>query len=138
MFCSNYLLCGTPSSLSWANKGFVYAVLDYLGTNIHVFGTHMQNDGKRCRRGQGAQVRAGNLDDMRAYIDDRKIPAEELVIIAGDFNINDDSLEYSASLLSRLDVQSADTYVGYGYSFDPKEVKEKTGNQCDRVHFFFF
>ncbi|KAF9574028.1 hypothetical protein EC968_007581 [Mortierella alpina] len=110
--------CGIDS---WANKGFVYVVLDYLGTNVHVFGTHMQNDDKRCRQGQGAQDRAGNLDDMRAYIDARNIPAEELVIIAGDFNINDDSVEYSTSLINRLDVQSADAYVGYGHSFDPME-----------------
>ncbi|KAG0198255.1 hypothetical protein BGX28_008285 [Mortierella sp. GBA30] len=105
----------------FSNKGFVYAVLDYQGTNVHVFATHMQNDDILCYRGQGADIRADSLDDMRSYIDSRNIPQEELIIIAGDFNIDKDTSEYYSSLLNKLSVHTPDAYEGQGYSWDPKE-----------------
>jgi len=83
--------------ISLENKGFAYIVLDYQGANIHVFGTHLQSDSDR----KNVETRNRALDDLHSFIQDRNIPVDELVIFAGDFNINKDTKEFK-SLLERL------------------------------------
>ncbi|KAF9174095.1 hypothetical protein BGX21_009766 [Mortierella sp. AD011] len=100
-------------------KGFAYVEINYQGTNIHVFGTHTQSDDSACTSGQAANDRASQLSSMRSYIDSLNIPSDELVIMAGDFNIDRNSAEY-ADTLTRLNVNQAGTFDGFAYTWDPK------------------
>ncbi|KAG0001662.1 hypothetical protein BGZ80_009230 [Entomortierella chlamydospora] len=99
-------------------KGFAYVEINYQGTNIHVFGTHTQSDDSACTSGQAAGDRASQLSSMRSYIDSLNIPSDELVIMAGDFNIDRNSAEY-ASTLTRLSANQAGTFDGFAYTWDP-------------------
>ncbi|KAG0370439.1 sphingomyelin phosphodiesterase [Gamsiella multidivaricata] len=101
----------------FSNKGFAYVVLDYNGTNVHVFGTHMQSDDSACSSGEAASCRASQLDAWRSYIDSRNIAANELIIMAGDFNIKRDTAEFS-SMLTRLNANQPTTYDGHPWTWD--------------------
>lgn len=90
----------SPLLYRFSNKGFVYTLLDYHGTNLHVFGTHMQSDDARCSRGQAASCRALAMDAWRSFVESRKIPPEELIVFAGDFNVNRDTAEFNTTLIS--------------------------------------
>lgn len=103
----------------YAYKGIAYAVIDRGGVDVHVFGTHMQSDDSGCSDGQAAQNRGEAADDWRAFLDKRNIPANELVIMAGDFNTKRDSGEFR-SLLSRLDADQPTTYNGHAWTWDTK------------------
>ncbi|KAG0211916.1 hypothetical protein BGX28_007198 [Mortierella sp. GBA30] len=103
----------------FSNKGFAYVILDYQGTKVHVFGTHMQSDDSACTSGQAARYRGEALDAWRSYINSRNIPAGELVIMAGDFNIKRDTAEFN-SLLTRLNARQPDTYDGHPWTWDTK------------------
>ncbi|KAI1288823.1 hypothetical protein EDD11_009641 [Mortierella claussenii] len=101
-----------------SNKGFVYAVLNREGTNLHVFATHMQSDDIK---GLAAHYRGIDLDEWRKFTDARNIPEDELVIMAGDFNIHKMAPEFEQSLLMRLDVRQPDVYDGHESTWDPIE-----------------
>ncbi|KAF9209965.1 hypothetical protein BGZ49_009241 [Haplosporangium sp. Z 27] len=103
----------------FANKGFAYVVINYQGTNVHVFGTHTQSDDTSCSSGQAASDRASQLSSMRSYIDSMNIPSNELVIIAGDFNILRNSAEYN-STLTLLNVNQAGKFDGFPWTWDPQ------------------
>lgn len=107
----------TLTTPRFSNKGFAYVILDYQGTKIHVFGTHMQSDDSSCSSGQAAGYRAQALDAWRSYINSRNIPAGELVIMTGDFNIKRDTAEFN-SLLTRLDAAQPSTYNGHPWTWD--------------------
>ncbi|KAF9560449.1 hypothetical protein EC968_006206 [Mortierella alpina] len=112
-----YVYKGACGADWFSNKGFAYVILDYQGTKIHVFGTHMQSDDSSCSSGQAAQYRAQALDAWRSYINSRNIPAGELVIMTGDFNIKRDTAEFS-SLLTRLDAAQPTAYDGHPWTWD--------------------
>ncbi|KAF9361243.1 hypothetical protein BGX34_007256 [Mortierella sp. NVP85] len=107
-------LCGSDSH---ASKGVAYAVIDRDGVDVHVFGTHMQSEDTGCSKGQDAANRAEGANAWRAYIDKLNIPADELVILAGDFNTKRDTAEFK-SLLDRLDVDQPTTYNGHAWTWD--------------------
>ncbi|GJJ78900.1 hypothetical protein EMPS_11259 [Entomortierella parvispora] len=90
----------------FSNKGFIYVVLDYNGANLHVFGTHMQSDDSHCYPGQAAACRAQAMESWRSFLSDRNIPREELVIFAGDFNIDRNTAEFNSTLTSPHSVSS--------------------------------
>ncbi|KAF9392378.1 hypothetical protein CPB97_002069 [Podila verticillata] len=106
--------CGVDG---WSNKGFAQVILNYRGTNLHVYGTHMQSDNKGCSWGQAAQVRASNLELWRSYIDDTNVPANELIILAGDFNIERDTAEFN-SFLTNFQVDQPVSYQGHPHTLD--------------------
>ncbi|KAG0309667.1 hypothetical protein BGZ98_009987 [Dissophora globulifera] len=102
----------------FANKGFAYVQIAYQGiANIHVFGTHLQSDDSACASGQAAKDRGSALDAWRSFIDSRNIPANELVIMAGDFNILRDSPEFN-SMLTRMSANQPTVYNGHPWSWD--------------------
>ena len=72
--------CEGPDCL--VKKGSIYVILDRNGNNIHLFGLHLQAE-KRYGGTRLAQV--GILQE---FIIEQHIPADEAVLIAGDFNIN--------------------------------------------------
>ncbi|MFJ7057534.1 sphingomyelin phosphodiesterase [Streptomyces microflavus] len=104
----------------WSNKGFAYTVLNVNGTRVHVVGTHAQSTDPGCSAGEAAQMRSRQFKAMDAFLDAKKIPASEQVIVAGDFNVDGHSAEY-ASFLNDAGLTSADTKTGHTYSFDTRD-----------------
>ncbi|MEW2068703.1 sphingomyelin phosphodiesterase [Streptomyces sp. NPDC007346] len=104
----------------WSNKGFAYTVLDVNGTRVHVVGTHAQSTDPGCSAGEAAQMRSRQFKAMDAFLDAKRIPASEQVIVAGDFNVDGHSAEY-ASFLNDAGLSPADTRTGHTYSFDTRD-----------------
>ncbi|WP_055566839.1 sphingomyelin phosphodiesterase [Streptomyces atriruber] len=109
--------CGADA---YSNKGFVYAVLDVNGTRTHVVGTHAQSTDPGCGSGEAAAARAKQFKEMDAFLDAKNIPADEQVIVAGDFNVDSRSSEY-ASMLADGGLAPADARTGHPYSFDTQD-----------------
>ncbi|KAF9436161.1 Sphingomyelin phosphodiesterase 3 [Entomortierella beljakovae] len=101
----------------WSNKGYAYVAINYQGSNVHVFGTHMQSDDSRCSAGEAASCRSSELGAWKSYVDSLNIPSNELVIYGGDFNIKRDTPEYS-SLLTKLNVNQASSFGGHAWTWD--------------------
>ena len=73
------IIFGTTSGDDkWAKKGVVYAKIDKEGRIYHIFGSHTA----------GRDVRPEQFKVMKKFIDAQKIPKDELVIIAGDLNVD--------------------------------------------------
>lgn len=103
----------------FADKGVLYARLDWNGKPIHIFGTHTQAGDTEERR----ETRETQLILIKSLIKEMTIPADQPVLIAGDMNVdlyNDD--EYT-TMLDRLSAahplpQSGDP-LDRGYTSDP-------------------
>ncbi|KAF9302649.1 hypothetical protein BGZ74_005058 [Mortierella antarctica] len=80
----------------------------------------MQSDDAGCGWGQAAEQRARNLELWRKYIDDSKVPANELIILAGDFNIERNSAEFD-SFLTNFGVDQPDSYFGHPHTLDTQD-----------------
>ncbi|MGW1138212.1 sphingomyelin phosphodiesterase [Streptomyces zhihengii] len=104
----------------YSNKGFVYAVLDVNGSRVHVVGTHAQSTDPGCGAGEAASVRARQFRAMDAFLDAKRIPATEQVIVAGDFNVDSRTPEYAA-MLADAGLTGADARTGHPYSFDTRD-----------------
>ncbi|MFF3323827.1 sphingomyelin phosphodiesterase [Streptomyces sp. NPDC002889] len=104
----------------WSNKGFVYVVLNVNGTKVHVVGTHAQSTDPGCDTGEAAQMRSRQFRAMDAFLDAKNIPAQEQVLVAGDFNVDSRTTEY-ASMLTDAGLAGADARTGHAYSFDTKD-----------------
>lgn len=89
-------------------------VLDYNGTNLHVFGTHMQSSDSRCFRGEAEACRAQAMDSWRRFLSDRMIPFDEPVLFAGDFNIDRYTSEFNSTLASPHLVLSRESRIKNG------------------------
>ncbi|KAG0248070.1 hypothetical protein BG011_000558 [Mortierella polycephala] len=79
----------------------------------------MQSDDPGCTSGQAARFRSYALDEWRKFIDSKNIPADEHVIMTGDFNIKKDTTEFNA-LLTRLDARQPNKYDGHLWSWDTR------------------
>ncbi|MFB7371259.1 sphingomyelin phosphodiesterase [Streptomyces sp. NPDC056222] len=101
----------------YSNKGFVYTVLNVNGTKVHVVGTHAQSTDPGCSAGEAAQMRSRQFKAMDGFLDAKNIPANEQVIVAGDFNVDSRTPEYS-TMLSDAGLVGADARSGHPYSFD--------------------
>ncbi|BAJ26720.1 MULTISPECIES: sphingomyelin phosphodiesterase [Kitasatospora] len=109
--------CGSDR---WSNKGFAYAEIDVNGQLTHVVGTHLQSTDPGCASGQAADVRARQLRAVRAFLDAKRIPAGEPVVLAGDLNIDSHGGEYPA-LLANGGLAPATARTGWANSFDPAD-----------------
>lgn len=109
--------CGSDR---FSNKGFVYAVLDVGGSRVHVVGTHAQSTDPGCGAGEAASVRSRQFRAMDAFLDAKRIPASEQVIVAGDFNVDSRTPEY-ATALADAGLVGADARTGHPYSFDTRD-----------------
>jgi sphingomyelin phosphodiesterase len=97
-----------------SDKGVLYAKIDKKGRPYHIFGSHTQADA-------GAKDRAARklqLKIIRAFIDSKKIPKDEPVIIAGDLNVNKSSTAEYKAMLSTLNAVDPPT-GGAKYTFYP-------------------
>lgn len=97
---------------SLAAKGVMYAAINKQGKMYHVIGTHMQAD----RNSQSIVARNAQLHEMADFITGLHIPANEPLLIGGDFNIDQFSIEFD-NLLTQLNVNLLDN-MGYPYSVD--------------------
>ncbi|KAF9929519.1 hypothetical protein FBU30_001489 [Linnemannia zychae] len=111
-----------------ANKGFAQVILNYRGAKLHIYGTHMQSDDSTCLRGEAAQVRKRNLDYWRSYIDNNDVPPNELILFAGDFNIERNTKEFD-SLLTDFEVDQPDSYQGHPHTLDTSDNSIARYNQ---------
>ena len=107
--------CGTDAA---SQKGFAYVRLNVNGSPVHVIGTHTQADDSLCSSGEAAEIRAGQLREMRNFVDGLHIPADEPVMYAGDFNID----RYGPEYQNMLQTLSADApaYDGVAWTMDPQ------------------
>jgi sphingomyelin phosphodiesterase len=101
-----------------SNKGFVYVRVNRNGMPYHIIGTHVQAQDSTCSNGQPEAIRASQFADIRNFIANKGIPANEAVYITGDLNVNRDSSEY-ATMLSNLQVNAPNAYAGVNYTWDP-------------------
>ncbi|MGA4843776.1 sphingomyelin phosphodiesterase [Streptomyces sp. G45] len=104
----------------FSNKGFVYTVLDVNGTKVHVVGTHTQSTDPGCKAGEAAATRAKQFKELDAFLDAKHIPADEQVMVAGDFNVDSHSAEHG-SMLDDAGLAPADARTGHPYSFDTRD-----------------
>ncbi|TQK50783.1 sphingomyelin phosphodiesterase [Streptomyces sp. SLBN-118] len=104
----------------WSNKGFVYVVLNVNGTKVHVVGTHAQSTDPGCGAGEAAQMRSRQFRAIDAFLDGKNIPASEQVMVAGDFNVDSRTPEYS-TMLADAGLTAADARTGHPYSFDTEQ-----------------
>ncbi len=112
-----YVYADACGSDWWSNKGFVYAVLDVNGARVHIVGTHAQSTDPGCAAGAAADVRARQFRELDAFLDAKRIPASEQVIVAGDLNVDRHAPEYAA-MLAGAGLVDADGRAGHPYSFD--------------------
>lgn len=114
-----------------AAKGVGYAVINKLGTRYHVFGTHLEAGVSEAL----GQVRAQQLKEMSQFINTQNIPNTEPVILAGDFNIDRDSLEANP-MRDTLQVKPLEER-GYVNSVDPDTNTMTTDKKGSRIDFVF-
>ncbi|MCP5161163.1 MAG: endonuclease/exonuclease/phosphatase family protein [Hahellaceae bacterium] len=99
-----------------ASRGAVYAKINKQGNLYHVFGTHTQSYNEDEQRA----VRLEQLRLMGEFVKSRQIPADEPVLMAGDYNVN--KLLYPedlAQMLINLDaVEPANEGNPYTYHGD--------------------
>ncbi|KAF8935405.1 sphingomyelinase C [Dissophora ornata] len=129
-----YVFGGGCGADRFASKGFIYIVLDYEGTNLHVFATHMQSDDASCSAGKAAMYRAQALVEWRKFIDSRQISSNELVIMAGDFNIDKNTDEFNTTLVEKFQAHQPDAYDGHVSTWDPIENSLAHSNSPGITH----
>ncbi|MFE7115540.1 sphingomyelin phosphodiesterase [Streptomyces sp. NPDC057654] len=109
--------CGTDKL---AGKGFAYAIINVDGLRTHMVCTHTQSDDEDCDPGVARTVRRSQIQEMNGFLQGLHIPANEPVIVAGDFNIDRHSTEFD-DLLRDGNLQRPDQQLGWKYSFDTQE-----------------
>lgn len=98
-----------------ADKGVAYAAVTKGAQTYHVFGTHAQSE-----FGFGVErVRAEQFALMRAFVDAQEIPADEPVVLAGDFNVDAATPELAAMLETLVAVRPV-TIGGLRQTWDPE------------------
>lgn len=104
---------GTDSHVA---KGVLYARINKQGRRYHIFGSHTQANPDR----ESAAVRAKQFHIMKKFIDGKKIPASEAVIIGGDLNV--DMTKHAGEYREMLRILNAEhpSQRGHRFTFDPR------------------
>lgn len=99
----------------YALKGFAYAKLQVGGQYYHVLGTHLQSEDSGCK--DHAAVRQAQLREIADWLRARQLPKDEVVLIAGDMNVD---RRKPAEYRAMLDILQANEprYAGVSDSFD--------------------
>lgn len=119
-----YQTCGFPDCFS--AKGVQYVRVNKMGIIYNLFATHINWDGHPLIRGE-------QWKEMKRFIESKKIPKEEPIIMGGDFNT--DLINYPQSyekMLSMFNCE-APTLVGYPYSCDSTINKRVSINKKIRI-----
>ena len=87
---------GCDGSDCMVKKGIVHAVINKSGEQIHVFGLHLQ------AQKEYAEARVGQFQQVGAFMESRDVAADEVVLVAGDFNVDyySDNLDGEFSALT--------------------------------------
>jgi endonuclease/exonuclease/phosphatase family metal-dependent hydrolase len=97
-----------------ASRSTIYAKINKLGNPYHVFATHTQSSDDDANR----DARLAQLQEMGDYIRSLNIPADEPVIMSGDFNVNKIGLpedrDYLESILGATEPENR----GHNYTYD--------------------
>ncbi|WP_061235238.1 sphingomyelin phosphodiesterase [Leptospira weilii] len=101
----------------FSNKGFAYVRINKNGKKFHIIGTHVQAQDSSCAN-LGIVSRMNQFSEIRSFIDSKKIPKDEMVLIAGDLNVIKGSREYYWMLYT-LNVNNP-RYVGVPFTWDTK------------------
>lgn len=115
----------------WAEKGVAYIQINKNGNKYHVFGTHLQAD-LPMESILPVDVRQSQMWTIRKFIDEKKIPSTEAVIIAGDLNVDMHApgREEHKKMLQILGAVHPEVR-GYPYSFD--ERLNDLGSELNRA-----
>jgi endonuclease/exonuclease/phosphatase family metal-dependent hydrolase len=73
---------GCDGSDCMVKKGVVYTAIEKQGERIHLFGLHLQ------AQKEYAQARVRQFPQLQRFILQQRIPQSELVLVAGDFNVD--------------------------------------------------
>lgn len=97
-----------------ATRGVIHARINKQGTPYHLFATHTQSSDDDANRA----ARLGQLDEMGEYIRSLNIPADEAVILAGDFNVNKIGLPQDRDYLEAVLAATEPTNAGHNLTYD--------------------
>ena len=97
-----------------ATRGVIHARINKQGNPYHVFATHTQSSDDDVNRA----ARLAQLDEMGEYIRGLNIPADEAVIMAGDFNVNKIDLPEDRDAMEATLGATEPTNTGHNLSYD--------------------
>lgn len=97
-----------------ATRSVIYAQINKQGNPYHVFATHTQSSDDDVNR----SARLAQLDEMGEYIRSLNIPADEAVIMAGDFNVNKIGLPEDRDYLENVLAATEPENRGHNYTYD--------------------
>ncbi|QFI38617.1 sphingomyelin phosphodiesterase [Moritella marina ATCC 15381] len=97
-----------------ATRGVIYTRINKQGYIYHVFATHTQSSDDD----QNRSARLAQLEEMGEFIRQQNIPADEAVILAGDFNINKIGLPADRDQMEYILNASEPENKGHPLSFD--------------------
>ena len=97
-----------------ATRGVIYTRINKQGYIYHVFATHTQSSDDDTNR----TARLAQLDEMGEFIRAQNIPADEAVILAGDFNVNKIGLPGDRDQMAYILNATEPENKGHNLSFD--------------------
>lgn len=97
-----------------ATRGVIYTRINKLGYIYHVFATHTQSSDDDANR----TARLAQLEEMGEFIRAQNIPADEAVILAGDFNVNKIGLPDDRDQMEYILNATEPENKGHDLSFD--------------------
>lgn len=97
-----------------ATRGVIYAKVNKQGNHYHLFATHTQSSDDDANR----DARLAQLQEMGDYIRSLNIPADEAVIMAGDFNVNKIGLPQDRDYLEAVLGATEPENKGHKLSYD--------------------
>lgn len=97
-----------------ATRAVIYAKINKQGNPYHVFATHTQSSDDDVNRA----ARLAQLEEMGNYIRGLNIPADEAVIMAGDFNVNKIGLPQDRDYLENILGATEPENRGHNYTYD--------------------
>jgi len=97
-----------------ATRGVIYTRINKQGYIYHVFATHTQSSDDDTNRA----ARLAQLEEMGEFIREQNIPADEAVILAGDFNVNKIGLPGDRDQMEYILNATEPENKGHNLSFD--------------------
>ena len=97
-----------------ATRGVIYTRINKQGYIYHVFATHTQSSDDDTNR----TARLAQLEEMGEFIREQNIPADEAVILAGDFNVNKIGLPGDRDQMAYILNATEPENKGHNLSFD--------------------
>lgn len=122
----------TTGSDAYAAKGAAYARINKGGKYYNVFGTHLEAN----HATDNVRVRRKQLAELENFVDRLNISANEPVLIGGDMNIDEFSLEVS-TLYEFLSSVKLDN-IGYQYSSDSFVNTMNIGSERERLDYVLY